>query len=98
MGLLFYFKHHQVISLFQKSGLDLAHSKTLFNHHIYQLSQHDTLPIISAYFSLFLCSHAEVSSIVYNTEEDIDWNKLLGLKLSSKNQVEFSKDSHKEKL
>jgi hypothetical protein len=38
LSLLYYYKHNQVLSLFQKSQLDFNQSKHLFNHHIFQLA------------------------------------------------------------
>lgn len=99
--MIYYYKHHNVLQLFAKSDIDFASSKHLFNHHIYQLaSAHnsaDSLAILSGYFKLFMLSNSEVAA-EQDQSDDLDFNKILGLKQSSNNQMEFSKESHQTKL
>lgn len=54
------------------------------------------MDIIKSYFAFFLVPHNEVTNVTF--VDDFDWSNVLGLKQSSKNQMEFSKDSHREKM
>ncbi len=93
MSLLFYFKHNTVLKIFAKSNVDFSTSKNIYNHSIYQLANSSSTDVISTYFKLFMCENSEISN-----ESDVDWAKILGLKQSSSNQMEFSKESHRQKL
>lgn len=100
---LYYYKHHQVLSLFTKSNLDFQSSKHLFNHYLYQLCSlspsDEQLPILRGYLSLFLLSSSQVAAFAETpADDDLDWGKLLGLQINKRKQMEFSEDSHRGKL
>ncbi|TNV87999.1 hypothetical protein FGO68_gene14880 [Halteria grandinella] len=100
MAVFYYFKFNMILGLFQKSQMEFSTAKHLFNHNIYSLpTNEDTLPIIIAYFNLFIHSPAQVADVVYEKRAgEVDWTKLLGLRQSQNNQMEYTTESHRNKL
>ena len=92
------------MGLFQKSSIDFNSSKHLFNHYIYLLASptssyyEHSLDIIKSYFALFMLSNFEATSLYADGDQSMDWSKILGLRQSQNNQMEFSKESHRSKL
>jgi hypothetical protein len=85
-----------------KSNVDFNSSKHLFNHFIYKLASETAAPenqlkIIEVFMKLFLGSSAEVTEHEHDGDS-FDSAKVLGLKQSSKNIMEFSSESHTQKL
>lgn len=79
------------MNVFAKSLKDFTSHKGIFTHHIYQLS--DSISFLKSYLQLFLRHHFEV-----NNESGIDVTKVLGLKQSASNNMEFTRESHISKL
>jgi hypothetical protein len=84
MSVIYYFKHGQVMNLFEKSQIDFQSDKHLFNNQIYRLAGAGGVEVISAYFRLLREESSEVSKVAYMSEE-VDWAKVLGLKQSKDN-------------
>lgn len=74
LGLLYYFKHSQVVSAFQSSQLDFESAKSAFTSGIYKLKLQEA---VHAYFELLLQPADSIEPT-----SDIDFGSVLKLKSS----------------
>lgn len=88
LGMLYYFKHSQVVRIFQNSNLDFQSAKSAFTTGVFKLN---SIQAINAYFKLLLTKAEEIEA-----KGDLDFGSVLSLKKSSK-VVVFSDDAHKLK-
>jgi hypothetical protein len=85
LGMLYYFKHSQVLGIFASSNKDFQTSKSAFTHGVFKLGSSETL---AAYLKLLLQRADQIEAT-----DDIDFGSVLMLKKSSK-VVQFSEESH----
>jgi len=72
--------------------MDLSTSKNIFTHLLYQKCP-DALP---NFFAIFLEDPAHMES--HPSHMDLDFKMILGLKQNKKIQMEFTAESHAQKL
>ena len=90
--MLYYFKHGNVIKIFQTSNLDFQTAKSAFTQGIYKLDVKKSGTVINAYFKLLLQNVQAIEA----KNEDIDFSAVLQLKTQSKVTM-FADDFHKIK-
>lgn len=82
LGLLYYFKHGNVMQIFQKSKLDFSVAKTAYTSGIFTLEQDDSADcrVLRAFYSLVLQQPDEITSKSF---DDLNVDKVLHLKQSN---------------
>ena len=90
--MLYYFKHGNVIKIFQKSNLDFQTTKSAFTEGVYKIDLEKSGSVISAYFKLLLQDAAAIEA----KSEDIEFSTVLQLKKQSR-VVIFSEEIHRIK-
>ena len=73
---LFYFKYSSVSQIYQTSQIDIATSKTIFTHHIYQ--KHHAQ--IFKYFGLFIEEPSLIPAKPLDLGDGVDFGSVIGLR------------------
>jgi len=94
LGLLYYYKHSNVLKIYQNSKLDFETAKSAFTTGVFTLSDENDseCQVLKAFYSLLFKSPDQITA----KESDIDVDKILHLKQSS-TFTQFSVESHLQK-
>ena len=90
---MYYFKFTSVKQIFQQSQIEIATSKTIFTHQIYQVCEEN----LETYFNVFAQGASAVDAEPSDLGPQVDYHSLLGQK-AGRNTVAFTAESHASKL
>ena len=95
LGLLYYFKHGNVMQIFERSKLDFSSAKTAYTTGVFNIEDDETgdCLVLRAFYSLVM---RQPDTITSKSFDDLDVDKILQLKQSS-SVTQFSQESHELK-
>ena len=88
LGLLYYFKHSNVLSIFQKSSTDFQTAKSAFTTGVFSMSVEPDCSVAHAFYGLLLQKPDQI-----DPASDMDVGRILSLKKSNR-IVKFSEAGH----